>query len=93
MLMKILFIPFSIIGGFIGGFLGKKLFEQVWGLIDDEEPPEPKHRRASLGKVVAAAAIEGAIFKGTRAAIDHESRKAFASATGSWPGEERPEKE
>jgi hypothetical protein len=91
--MKILFIPFSIFGGLFAGFLGKKVFEQVWGLIDDEEPPEPKHRQAGLGKVVAAAALEGAIFKGTRAAIDHKSREAFASATGTWPGDERPEKE
>ena len=35
--MKILFIPFSVVGGLFAGFLGKKLFEQLWGVIDDEE--------------------------------------------------------
>ena len=39
-MLKILFIPVSVVGGFLGGFLGKKAFEQVWGLIDEEEPPE-----------------------------------------------------
>src|SRR5207253_1818415 len=34
--MKILFIPFSVVGGLFAGFLGKKLFEQLWGVIDDE---------------------------------------------------------
>jgi hypothetical protein len=91
--MKILFIPVSITGGLVSGFLAKKVFEQVWGLIDDEEPPEPEHRQASLVKIVAAAAIEGAVFKGTRAVIDHKSRQAFANTTGTWPGEEKPEKE
>jgi hypothetical protein len=91
--MKILFIPVSIGGGLISGFLGKKLFEQVWGVVDDEEPPKPTHREVSFGKVVAAAALEGAIFKATRAAVDHKSRSAFANATGTWPGEEKPEQE
>ena len=91
--MKFLFIPFSITAGLISGFLGKKVFEQLWGLVDDQEPPKPTHRQASLGKVAAAAALEGAIFKGTRAVIDHKARSAFANATGTWPGEQKPEKE
>jgi hypothetical protein len=91
--MKILFIPVSVTGGLISGFLAKKLFEQVWGVVDDDEPPKPEHRRVPLAKVVAAAALEGAIFKGTRAAVDHKAREAFASATGKWPGEEAPDKE
>jgi hypothetical protein len=91
--MKLLFIPFSVIGGLLSGFLAKKLFEQAWGVVDDEEPPKPTHRQVPLAKVVAAAALEGAIFKGTRAAIDHKSREAFANATGTWPGDERPDEE
>ena len=91
--MKLLFIPFSVVGGLISGFLAKKLFEQLWGVVDDEEPPKPEHRQVPMGKVVAAAALEGAIFKGTRAAIDHKSRQAFANATGTWPGEQRPDEE
>jgi hypothetical protein len=91
--VKLLFIPFSVIGGLLSGFLAKKLFEQAWGVVDDEEPPKPTHRQVPLAKVVAAAALEGAIFKGTRAAIDHKSREAFANATGTWPGDERPDEE
>lgn len=91
--MKLLFIPFSVVGGLISGLVAKKLFEQLWGVVDDEEPPKPEHRQVPMGKVVAAAALEGAIFKGTRAAIDHKSRQAFANATGTWPGEQRPDEE
>jgi hypothetical protein len=91
--MKLLFAPFSIVAGLLAGFLGKKLFEQVWGLIDDEEPPEAEHREASWGKVIAAAALEGAIFRATKEAVDRGARTAFESATGSWPGDDRPEPE
>jgi hypothetical protein len=91
--VKLLFIPVSILGGLIAGFLSKKLFEQLWGLIDKEEPPESEHREISVGKLLAAAAIEGAIFRAVKQASDHYSRRAFAGATGSWPGQERPEPE
>jgi hypothetical protein len=91
--VKLLFIPFSIIGGLIAGFVGKKLFEQLWGLVDDQEPPDSEHREVSWGKLVAATALEGAVFRATRAAVDHGSRRAFAGLTGSWPGDEEPEPE
>jgi hypothetical protein len=93
LVLKILFIPFSVVGGLIAGFVGKKLFEQLWGLIDDEEPPEAEHRDASFGKILAAAALEGGVFRTTRAAADHQMRRAFVGLTGSWPGAERPEPE
>jgi hypothetical protein len=62
-------------------------------LIDDEEPPEPKHRDISVPKMVAALALEGAIFRSVRGLADHGSRRAFARLTGTWAGEERPEPE
>jgi uncharacterized protein DUF4235 len=91
--LKLLFIPFGVVGGLIAGFLGRKLFDQLWGVIDDREPPEPEHRDASFGKVVAAAVLEGAVFRGTRTAVDHQMRRAFEALTGTWPGEQEPEPE
>jgi uncharacterized protein DUF4235 len=89
--MKFLFIPFSVIAGLLGGFIGKKLFDQVWALFDDQDPPEAEHRDASWGKVIAAGALQGAIFRGTKMAVDRGARVAFANATGTWPGQEEPE--
>jgi hypothetical protein len=91
--MKLLFAPFSIVAGLIAGMLGKKLFEQIWALFDDEEPPESEHRDATWGKVIAAAALEGAIFRATKEAVDRGARTAFLGATGSWPGDEKPEQD
>jgi hypothetical protein len=89
--MKILFLPFSMMAGLIAGFLSKKLFDGIWGLVDDEESPEPEHREISLGKLALALMIEGAIFRAVRGLVDHGARKSFYNLTGSWPGDEAPE--
>lgn len=91
--MKILFIPLSVAGGIAAGYVGKKAFELVWGLIDDKEPPGPEHRYISMGKLVAALALEGAIFRVVRGLFDHSARRGFLQLTGSWPGDEEPEPE
>ena len=88
--MKILFLPFSILGGILAGTIAKKLFEAVWGLIEGQAPPEPKHREVRWPRLIAALLIEGAIFRGVKGAVDHGSRQAFSSLTGSWPGKEHP---
>jgi hypothetical protein len=90
---KILFLPFSIMSGLIAGFISKKVFEQIWGVIDKEEPPEAQHREVPVVKLIAALALEGAIFRAVRGLTDHGTRHTFQKATGSWPGEERPEPE
>ncbi len=86
--MKILFAPIGIGAGLIAGLLGKKAFEQVWALIDDEEPPEPDQRGAPKAKLIASLAIGGAIFGLAKGLTDHGARRAFASFTGRWPGED-----
>jgi Protein of unknown function (DUF4235) len=91
--MKFLFIPIGVAGGLLAGFVGKKVFEQIWGLIDKEEPPDPKHREISVPKMLAALALEGAIFRAVRGLADHGSRRTFARLSGTWPGEEKPEPE
>jgi uncharacterized protein DUF4235 len=88
---KLLFIPFSIVAGLVAGFAAKKLFDLAWGLIDDEEPPEPEHRDVSWAKLAAATALEGAIFRTVRAVADRAMRLGFNRLTGSWPGEEEPD--
>lgn len=91
--MKVIFTPISIVIGLVAGMVGKKLFEQIWGLVDEEEPPRPEHREFSWPKLIAALVIEGAIFRLVKGLVDHGTRTTFARATGAWPGEERPERE
>jgi hypothetical protein len=40
-----------------------------------------------MREVVLAAAIQGAIFAATKAAIDRAGARVFTRVTGSWPGD------
>jgi hypothetical protein len=91
--MRFLFAPISIAGGLIAGMLAKKVFERLWSVIDDQEPPESEHREISIPKLLVAGALQGAIFRAVKEGSDHYSRRAFAGATGTWPGKERPDEE
>jgi hypothetical protein len=91
--MKFVFMPISIAAGLLAGLAGKKIFERLWGLVDEEEPPRPEHREFSWPKLIAALLFEGAIFRLVKGLTDHGARRSFAKATGSWPGEEAPQPE
>jgi hypothetical protein len=91
--VKFVFLPISILAGIIAGLIGKKAFEGLWGVVDDEEPPDAEHRNISYGKLALALALEGAIFRLIRGFFDHGARHAFERLTGAWPGEETPEPE
>jgi hypothetical protein len=91
--MKFVFTPVSILLGLLAGSIGKKIFEKLWGLVDDEEPPRSEHREFSWPKLIAALVFEGAIFRLVKGLTDQGARRSFAKMTGSWPGEEEPQPE
>ena len=59
--MKLIYKPFGILLGLFAGFLSKKIFDQLWGLIDDREPPKATTKYATWPKVLAAAAVDGVL--------------------------------
>jgi hypothetical protein len=89
--MSLAFKPIGIIVGLLSGMIGKRIFDQIWGLIDDEDAPEPKYREIAFGKLVLALLVQGAIFRLLRGLADHGVRHGFARLTGEWPGAEKPE--
>ncbi len=91
--MKLVYLPFGIVLSLLSGQVAKKIFDVIWGKIEDQEAPRPKHREIALPKLVVALLIEGAVFRLVRGIVDHHARRGFAALTGSWPGEERPEAE
>lgn len=90
---KVAFLPFSLGGGLLSGLIAKRIFARAWKLIDDEEAPQARHRQASLGKLVLALLVQGAIFSLAKGLVDHGSRHGFAALTGAWPGEEAPQRQ
>ena len=89
--MKLIYKPFGLILGIIAGLLGRRLFDFAWKKIDDQEPPEPTTKYAPWAKVIAAAALQGVIFRVTRVVVDRYGAIGWHYLTGSWPGEKRPD--
>jgi uncharacterized protein DUF4235 len=89
--MKLIYKPFGIVLGILAGLLSKKLFDVVWGIFDQEEPPKATTQEAGLTKVLAAAAVQGVTFKVTRAAVARAGAKGWDHLFGVWPGEKRQE--
>jgi hypothetical protein len=90
--MKLAYKPIGVVLGLLAGFASKKLFDVIWGVFDDEEPPKATTRNADWPKVLAAAAVQGVTFKVTRAAVDRAGAKGWDHLFGVWPGDREQEK-
>lgn len=86
--MKLLFKPVAIIAGLVSGMIAGAIFKQVWKLAaHEEEAPEAMDARRGWREVLAAAAIQGAIFAVVKAAVDRSAAIGTQRMTGIWPGE------
>ena len=91
--MKVLYKPFGLILGIFAGLLGRRLFDYAWTKVDDEEPPKGTTQEADWSKIIAAAALQGVIFRTTREVVDRYGARGWYYLTGAWPGEKRPDPE
>lgn len=89
--MKALYKPIGLIFGILSGIVAKRIFDFVWTKIDDEDPPKGTTQEARWGKILAAAALQGVIFKSTRVVVDRYGAVGWNYLTGAWPGEKRPD--
>ena len=89
--MKLIYKPFGLVVGMVGGALARRLFTAIWSRIDDAEPPKATTERASWSRVLGAAAVQGATFSATRALVDRAGAKSFAHLFGVWPGKREPD--
>jgi hypothetical protein len=91
--MRFAYKPFGFIASLLGGLIASTLFKRGWALLAGEAtPPSAKDEGCSWGEVVLAAALEGAVFGGVKAAIDRAGASGFAKLTGVWPGRPVDEK-
>lgn len=87
LILKLLYLPFGIVFGFLGSRAGSQLFEAIWSKIDAGDPPTPKTRDANIGKIAAAAALQAGAFAATRAAANRAGANTFHYLIGAWPDE------
>jgi hypothetical protein len=84
---KMLYKPLSLAFGVAGGIVAGALFKQAWRLATgDDDAPNATDRDKGWGEVLAAAAIQGAIFALVKAAVDRGGAEGVRRLTGSWPG-------
>lgn len=84
---RLLYKPFGLIFGILGGMLAGAVFKRVWSAVGhEEEAPKATDESRGWGEVLVAAAAEGAVFGGVKALIDRAGASGFAYLTGAWPG-------
>ncbi len=85
---KLAYRPIGLVGGILAGTISGALFKQVWKWVSHEDDaPRALESEYRMREVVLAAAIQGAIFAATKAAIDRAGARGFTRLTGSWPGD------
>ncbi|WP_375422931.1 DUF4235 domain-containing protein [uncultured Friedmanniella sp.] len=79
--------PVGLLTGLAAGSIAGALFKQIWKRVaDEEDAPDALQSEYSLGSVLLAACIQGAIFAVVKALIDRAGAKGFERLTGEWPG-------
>jgi hypothetical protein len=82
---KILFAPFGIVGGILAGIIGKKGFDRLSRLVDDQEAPHPEHRDVAWREARSRTPARRRNLQGRNAALSiaaHARRSASSQATG-----------
>ena len=86
---KLMYKPLSLAASVAGGIIAGQIFKQVWKLVaNEDDAPKATSRDYGWGSVLAAAAIQGAIFAVVKAAIDRGGAEGVRKLTGEWPGDD-----
>jgi len=84
---KLLYKPVGTALGLAAGLLAGMLFKQVWRVVaGDDEAPDATDEERRWGEILAAAALQGAIFAVVKAAVDRAGAEGVRKVTGTWPG-------
>ena len=85
---KLAYRPIGLAGGLLAGLISGAVFKQIWKQVaDEDDAPSALQSEYRMREVVLAAALQGAIFAATKAAIDRAGARGFTKLTGNWPGD------
>jgi len=83
---KVAYKPVGLLLGAGAGMLSGLVFKQVWKLVErDQDAPNATDEDRGWAEILAAAAIQGAIFALVKAAVDRAGAKGVQRLTGDWP--------
>ena len=85
-LTKIAYKPAGILLGVAAGAIAGFAFKEVWKAVSgDEDAPNATDEDRGWGEILAAAALQGAIFALVKAAVDRGGATGVRKLTGQWP--------
>ncbi|ANH38153.1 hypothetical protein I601_1722 [Nocardioides dokdonensis FR1436] len=87
---KLLYRPIGLTSSIVAGIAAGQVFKQVWKRVsagEGADAPRALESEYSMKEVLAAAAVQGAIFAVVKALVDRGGARAFQRATGEWPGD------
>ncbi|GAA4919417.1 uncharacterized protein DUF4235 [Stackebrandtia albiflava] len=84
---KLLYRPIGLGLGVLGGWLAGEVVKRVWGAMSHgDDTPDALDEDRTWREILAAAAIQGAVFATIKALVDRSGATAIRRITGSWPG-------
>lgn len=88
-MIKLLYKVTSMLASLAGGMLASAIFKRVWKLAaGEDQAPEATDAAKGWPEIIAAAALQGAIFAVVRALVERLAAEGTRSLTGTWPGED-----
>lgn len=85
---RLAYRPVGLLAGVAAGAISGAIFKQIWRLVaHEDDAPDALQSEYSLGKVLLAASIQGAIFAAVKALVDRGGANGFRRLTGEWPGD------
>ncbi|MET8254870.1 DUF4235 domain-containing protein [Micromonospora sp. NPDC005197] len=83
---RVAYRPVGVLLGIAAGTVAGAIFRQVWKVTaGDGEAPNATDEDRGWGEILAAAALQGAIFAVVRAAVDRGGAVGVRRMTGHWP--------
>ncbi|MEV4343921.1 DUF4235 domain-containing protein [Actinoplanes sp. NPDC049596] len=83
---KLAYKPVGILMGIGAGAIAGFVFKEVWKVASgDDDAPNATDEDRGWGEILAAAALQGAIFALVKAAVDRGGAASVRKLTGQWP--------
>jgi hypothetical protein len=84
---KIVYKPVGLLLGIGAGAIAGFVFKEVWKrAFGDDDAPNATDEDRGWGEILAAAALQGAIFAVVKALVDRGGATGVRKITGEWPG-------
>ena len=85
-LQKVAYKPVGLLLGIAAGAIAGLVFKEVWKVASgDDDAPNATDEDRGWVEIIAAAALQGAIFAVVKALVDRGGATSVRKLTGTWP--------